>query len=71
MSFLAMIFACIANNPESIHICVDYKCNLDDDHLWGITPLMVACFSGAEKAAAQLIAYGADVNKADEDGITA
>lgn len=71
MSFLAMIFACIANNPDAIHICVDYKCNLDDDHLWGITPLMVACFSGAEKAAAQLIAYGADVNKADEDGITA
>ena len=71
MAFLAMIFACIANNSDTINICVDYKCILDDDRLWGITPLMVACYSGSEKAVAQLIAYGVDVNKADELGITA
>ena len=71
MSFAALTSACLKNNADIIHICMDYDCNINDTLYFGMTPLMIACYVNAEKAAAQLIAYEADINKPDEDGISA
>jgi ankyrin repeat protein len=71
MAFAALNSACLKNNSDIVHICMDYNCNINDTLYCGMTPLMLACYVNAERTAAQLIAYEADINKADEDGITA
>lgn len=67
----AITSACIKDKPELVHICMDFDCEIDSPIFFGMTPLMIACYSNAQKTADQLIAYGADVNKADDDGTTA
>lgn len=71
MAFIALIYACIGNNLDMIHLCMDYNCDINKAWRFGFTPLLFACYLNSDKAVAQLIAYEADINQADEDGITA
>ena len=71
MTFASLISACLNNNVNIVHVCMDYDCHLDETLYFGLTPFMIACYVNADKVAAQLIAYEADINKADEDGFTA
>ncbi len=71
MAFIALTSACLKNNSNIIHVCMDYDCDLNNTLYFGMTPLMMSCYVNADNAAAQLIAYEADVNKSDEDGVTA
>ena len=71
MSFAALISACLKNNADIIHICMNYGCNINDTLYFGMTPLMIACYVNADKAAAQLITYNAELDKKDEFGMTA
>ncbi|MCR5764051.1 MAG: ankyrin repeat domain-containing protein [Treponema sp.] len=70
-SFAALISACLKDCHNLINICMDFGCDINDTLYFKMTPLMIACYAGAEKAAAQLIDCGADVNRADSEGITA
>ena len=71
MAFVALMVACLKNKPDVIHLCMDYDCAVDQDFYFGMTPLMMACYADANKAAAQLVAYGANLNKVDMDGVSA
>ncbi|SFI86615.1 Ankyrin repeat [Treponema bryantii] len=71
MTYAALISACHTDNPNIIHICMDYDCNINETWYFDMTPLMIACYENATKTVAQLLAYGADINKSDQDGITA
>lgn len=71
MAFIALMVACLKNKPDVIHLCMDYDCAINQDFYFGMTPLMMACYADANKAAAQLVAYGADLDKVDMDGVSA
>ncbi|MBO4440447.1 MAG: ankyrin repeat domain-containing protein [Spirochaetaceae bacterium] len=71
MTIAALTSACLTNNANVVHVCMDFDCDINDSPYFGMSPLMIASYINADKAAAQLIAYDADINKVDENGITA
>ena len=71
MSYLALMAACSADNPNILKMCIEEKkCDPNADMICEMTPLSIAICSNALKAVEQLITLNVDINKADEDGVT-
>lgn len=71
MSYLALMAACLADNPNILKMCIEEKkCDPNAGIICEMTPLAIAICSNALKAVQQLITLNVDINKADEDGIT-
>ena len=71
MSYLALMAACLADNPNILKMCIEEKkCEPNAGIICEMTPLAIAICSNALKAVQQLITLNVDINKADEDGIT-
>lgn len=71
MSYLALMAACLADNPNILKMCIEEKkCDPNVGIICEMTPLSIAICSNALKAVQQLITLNVDINKADEDGIT-
>lgn len=70
-SVVALISACMTDQTNIVHVCMDYDCDLDVKTYIGMTPLMIACYFHSYNVAFLLVSYGANVNAADMDGITA
>ncbi len=64
---------CKEHKPELMDLCLKFKCNVNEIFGYGTTPLMIACcaFSGTDTIVTQLIENGADIDLADEYGMTA
>ena len=65
----------IRENLEDMHKVVAYLLEhgaaVDARNESGVTPLMVACWSGFDELVQQLLAAGADADAVDEEGVKA
>ncbi len=67
---LALCFAAKYNHADMIPICMQYDCDINIRSAFGMTVLMIACYSESVEFARKLVELGADVNITDKYGMT-